>query len=44
MIYLTMLYEPAISVSMRYVPKDQKIWVRLPVGIEMFFNFMFMIP
>jgi hypothetical protein len=36
MIYLTMLHEPAISVSMRYVPNDQKIWVRLLVGREMF--------
>jgi len=35
MIYLTMLYEPAISVSMRYVPNNQKIWVRLLVGTEM---------
>jgi len=31
-----MLYEPAISVSVRNVPNDQKIWVRLLVGTEMF--------
>ena len=31
-----MLYEPAISVSVRYFPKDQKIWARLLVGRETF--------
>ena len=35
-IQLTMLHEPAISVSIRYVPNDQKISFLLLVGREMF--------